>query len=108
MRRDQRSPKGITPLDLARGAGVPGLPKSRKQASENGKDCRMRKRTTRARQEPAIQREKVSNSVAPAHVHSSHAAHKAAGAAACITTTRPQLAGLCGLRCALPLCSPGE
>ena len=28
-------------------------------ASENGKDCRVRKRTTRARQEPAIHREKL-------------------------------------------------
>jgi hypothetical protein len=42
VRRDQRSPRGIPPLDLARGAGVPSLPKSRKQASENGTDCRMR------------------------------------------------------------------
>ena len=62
----------------------------------------------RARQEPAIQREKFANSGAPAHVHSSHAAHKAAGAAACIPTTRPHRAGPCGLRCALPSCSPTE
>jgi hypothetical protein len=108
VRRDQRSPGVIPPLDLARGAGVPGLLKSRKQASENGKDCRMRKRTTRARQEPAIQREKVANSAARAHVHSSHAAHKAAGAAACIPATCPHRATPCGLRCALPSCSPGE
>jgi hypothetical protein len=68
----------------------------------------MRKRTTRARQEPAIQREKVANSAAPAHIHPPHAAHKAAGAAACIPTTRPHRAGPCGLRCALRSCSPGN
>ena len=68
----------------------------------------MRKRTTRARQEPEIQREKVPNNAAPAHVHSSHAAHKAAGAAACITRTHSHRAGPCGLRCALPSCSPGD
>jgi hypothetical protein len=32
-------PRRGTPLDLARGAGVPSLPKSGKQASENGKGC---------------------------------------------------------------------
>jgi hypothetical protein len=61
VRRGQIIPGGTPPppLDLARGARVPSLPKSFKQASENGKDCRVRKRTTRARQEPEIQREKV-------------------------------------------------
>ena len=65
MRRDQRSPGGTTPLDLARGAGVPSLPKSLKRASGNGKCCRVRKRTTRARQEPAVQREKVPTAQRP-------------------------------------------
>jgi hypothetical protein len=51
---------------------------------------------------------KVTNSAGPAHVHPFHAAHEAAGAAACISTTRPHRAGPCGLRCALPSCSPGE
>ena len=62
----------------------------------------------RARQKPAIQREEVATSAAPAHVHPPHAAQNAAGAAACIPTTRPHRAGPCGLRCALPSCSPGE
>ena len=61
----------------------------------------------RARKEPAIQRETVANSAAPAHVHSSHAAHRAAWDAACMPTTRPHRAGPCGLRCALLSCSPG-
>ena len=51
----------------------------------------------RARQERAIQREKVANSAAPAHVHSSHAAHRAAGTTACMPRTRPHRAGPCGL-----------
>ena len=53
---------------------------------------------TRARQEPNSER-KVANSAAPAHMHSSHAAQKAPGAAACISTTCPRRAGPCGLRC---------
>ena len=51
---------------------------------------------------------KVANSAAPTHVHPSHAAHKAAGVAACIPTTHPHRAGPCGLRCALPSCSTGK
>ena len=38
----------------------------------------------------------------------SHAAHKADGAAACMPIIRPHRAGPCGLRRALPSCSPGE
>jgi hypothetical protein len=90
------------PVDLARGTGVLSLPKSRKQASENGKDCRVRKRTHKSEARTRNLERKVANSAAPAHVHSSHAAHKAPGAAACIATIRPHRAGLCGLRCALP------
>ena len=39
----------------------------------------------RARQEPAISERKVAKSAAPAHVHSSHAAHEATGTAECIS-----------------------
>jgi hypothetical protein len=49
----------------------------------------------------ALQTGEVANSAVPAQVHSCHT-----GAAVCIPTAHPRRAGPCGLRCALPSCSP--
>jgi hypothetical protein len=81
VRRDQRSPGGV-PLDLAWrwSAEVPQVEK----ASENGNYWQMRTRTHKSEAKTKNSERKVAKSAAPALVHLSHAAHKAAGTAACI------------------------